>query len=287
MSRAPSGGPAVQQYLDLLREVLTRGRWKQQRAVLASTAAKPRALALFGLQTRFDLTRGFPLVTTKRVPFRLVVEELLWFLSGSTSNKDLQARGVTIWDEWADPETGELGPCYGKQWRRWGEGGDVDQVARLVADIRAVRENPQHSAARRLLLTAWNPADIDKLRGPMGCHTLSQFDVTDGRLSCQLYQRSADLFLGVPWNIACYALLTHLLAKVTGLGVGELVHTFGDAHVYENHIDAVRHQLTRVPYPPPRLVLDEGIREIDGVRAEQIKLEGYRHAPGLAGEVAI
>src|SRR5262245_47676610 len=204
----------MRQYLDLLRQILDRGRWKQQRAVLASTGQKPRTLALFGLQARYDLNDGFPLVTTKRVPFRHVVEELLWFLSGSTSNRDLEARGVTIWREWADPETGELGPIYGQQWRRWEyPGGTFDQIDHLVRAIRAVKADPEHPAGRRPILPAWTPPEMGRTRGPSACHTLSQFDVTDGRLSCHLYQRSADMFLGVPFNIASYALLTHLFAR--------------------------------------------------------------------------
>lgn len=276
-------------YLDLLRLVLDKGRLKPQRAVLQSTQQRPRALALFGAQSRYDLTEGFPLVTTKRMPFRAVVQELLWFLSGSTSNHDLRARGVTIWDEWADPETGELGPIYGQQWRRWQcvEGGAWDQVRWLVDNMREVMRNPEHHAARRLLLTAWNPPDMARTRGPSGCHTLAQFNITEGILSCQFYQRSADLFLGVPFNVASYALLTHLFAKVCGLGVGELIHTLGDAHIYENHLDQVREQLRREPYPLPRLVVDEGITDIDGIQPEQIRLEGYRHHPALRGEVAV
>jgi thymidylate synthase len=279
----------MRQYLELLRTVLDEGHWKHQRAKLAGTTASLKTRALFGLQTRYDLNAGFPLVTTKRVPFRLIREELLWFLSGSTNNRDLNARGVTIWDEWADRETGELGPIYGRQWRRWEcvGGGTFDQVRTLVNNLRALIADPEHSCGRRLILTAWNPPDIPRTRGPSACHTLAQFDVTEGRLSCQLYQRSADLFLGVPFNVACYALLTHLLAKVTGLGVGEFVHTFGDAHVYENHLPQVREQLTREPKPLPRLVLDDAIRDIDGIQSEQIRLEGYESHPPLKGEVAV
>lgn len=278
----------MQQYLDLLRQILELGRWKQQRATLRSTGTKPRTLALFGLQSRYDLRQGFPLVTTKRVRFDLIREELLWFLSGSTNNNDLRARGVTIWDEWADPNTGELGGIYGAQWRRWKQvdGGKFDQIAWLVERIRDVVADPEHWSARRLILTAWNPPEMPHKTGPSGCHTMAQFDVTEGRLSCHLYQRSADMFLGVPFNIASYALLTRLLASATGLGVGDLVHSFGDAHVYENHLDQVRQQLTREPHPLPQLLL-ESIHKIDGIRSEQIRLEGYRHHPGLRGEVTV
>src|SRR4051812_27712521 len=213
----------MRQYLDLLRLVYERGEEKASRAVLESTGTKPKTRSLFGYQNRYDLTQGFPLVTTKTVPFRQVVVELLWFLSGSTNVADLKRHNVKIWDQWAD-EDGELGPIYGKQWRGW-EGGDgrrVDQVAELLRGIEQVKADPTASAARRLILTAWNPADLPKIHGPSGCHTLCQFSMNRGRLSCQLYQRSADLFLGVPWNIARYALLTHLPANVTGLEAPEV-----------------------------------------------------------------
>ena len=274
-------------YHDLLHEVRSKGNRKAQRAVLRSTGGRPDVLSLFGRQIRYDLAAGFPLVTTKRMPFAAVVHELLWFLSGSTNVGDLRANKVTIWDEWADT-TGELGPVYGKQWRRYeGPQGPVDQIARLVAGIAKVKADPWASEARRLLLLSWHPADLPDPRVPTGCHTLAQFDVTGGKLSCQLYQRSADMFLGVPFNIACYALLTHLLAKVIGLDVGDYVHTFGDAHIYENHFDAVDEQLRREPYPFPRLELDVAITDIDRVRVEQIRLIGYKHHPRLPGEVAV
>jgi len=236
---------------------------------------------------RFDLAAGFPLVTTKRVPYTQVVRELLWFISGSTNVRPLQEHGVKIWDQWADAQ-GELGPIYGKQWRAWAgpDGQVVDQLANLLRDIRAVAADPWHSAARRLILTAWNPVDAPKVKVPF-CHTLSQFLVVEGRLSCQLYQRSADLFLGVPWNIACYATLTHLLAQLSGLQGGEFIHTFGDAHLYDNHWDAVREQLTRTPYPLPRLELDAAIDSLDGLQAEQFTLHGYRCHPALKAEVAV
>ncbi|SIO57544.1 thymidylate synthase [Singulisphaera sp. GP187] len=278
----------MKQYLDLLRLVYERGEVKASRAVLESTGTKPKTRSLFGYQNRYDLTQGFPLVTTKTVPFRQVVVEVLWFLSGSTNVDYLQRHNVKIWDQWAD-ETGELGPIYGKQWRAW-EGSDgqrVDQVAELLRGIEQVKADPTASAARRLILTAWNPADLPKIHGPSGCHTLCQFSMNNGRLSCQLYQRSADLFLGVPWNIASYALLTHLIAKVTGLEAAEFIHTFGDAHIYENHLDQVGEQLAREPYPLPKLEIDDSVTSLDGLTPEQFRLVGYRHHARLSGEVAV
>jgi thymidylate synthase len=280
----------MEQYLGLLRTVRTAGTWKKQRAYLASTGERPLAQSFFGLQARYDLSQGFPLVTTKKVHFRGVAEELAWFLSGSTNNHDLAARGVHIWDEWADPKTGELGPIYGQQWRRWRcpDGGTWDQVAHLVAGIRERVRDPEASCGRRLLLTAWNPPEMPLTRGPSACHTLAQFDVTEDRLSCHLYQRSADLFLGVPYNIASYALLTHLLAQVTGLRPGHFIHSFGDAHIYANHVEQVDEQLTRQPYPLPTLAIDPGLREIDDFRSvSQLTLTGYRCHPALKGEVAV
>jgi len=274
-------------YLDLLREIRTTGTRKAQRATLRSEGRKPDVLSVFGRQIRFDLNHGFPLVTTKRMPWSAIVHELLWFLSGSTNVRYLREHKVTIWDEWAD-ENGELGPVYGKQWRRWeGPQGRVDQVANLVAGIRNVIADPHASEARRLILTAWNPADMPDPKVPTGCHTLVQFNVTEGRLSCQLYQRSADMFLGVPFNIASYALFTHLLAKHTGLGVGEYIHTFGDAHIYDNHLAAVDEQLTREPFPLPRLEIIGEIASIDRVSADQFKLVGYQSHGRLPGEVAV
>jgi thymidylate synthase len=277
----------VKPYLDLLREIRTSGTRKAQRATLRSEGRRPEVLSVFGRQIRFDLNAGFPLVTTKRMPWAAIVHELLWFLSGDTNVRYLRENKVTIWDEWADA-AGNLGPVYGKQWRRWeGPHGTVDQVANLVAGIRKVIADPHASEARRLILTAWNPADMPDPKVPTGCHTLVQFNVTDGRLSSQLYQRSADMFLGVPFNIASYALLTHILAKLTGLGVGEYIHTFGDAHIYDNHFEAVDEQLKRQPYPLPRLEIVGEITSIDSLKGDQFKLVGYQSHGRLPGEVAV
>jgi thymidylate synthase len=279
----------MKQYLDLLRHVYEDGDEKHSRAVLLKTGEKPKTRSIFGYQNRYNLRDGFPLVTTKRMPFKQVVVELIWFLRGSTNVDFLHEHGVKIWDEWADKATGELGPIYGKQWRDW-EGADgkrVDQIAELLEGIEAVKADPTAAPARRLIVTSWNPADLPKVHGPSGCHTLFQFYVNNGRLSCQLYQRSADLFLGVPWNIACYALLTHLVAKVTGLEAGEFIHSFGDAHIYANHFDVVAKQLEREPFPLPRLKLDEGIDSLDSLSPDQFELIDYRSHPPLKGEVAV
>ncbi|MDX2038978.1 MAG: thymidylate synthase [Isosphaeraceae bacterium] len=272
-------------YLDLLRDVLERGRPKPTRALVDGRPID--ALSLFGAQLRFDLAAGFPAVTTKKLAFNAVVHELIWFLRGSTNIAYLRDNKVSIWDEWAD-EDGELGPVYGKQWRDWAtpDGRSVDQIERLLEGIRAVIADPRASVGRRLIVSAWNPADVEAMALPP-CHTLFQMMVTDGRLSCQLYQRSADLFLGVPFNIASYALLTMLLAHVVGLEPGEFVHTFGDAHIYENHVDQVREQLSRDPLPLPRLELDPEIRELRELRREQVRLVDYRHHPALHGVVAV
>jgi len=270
-------------YLQLLRHVLTHGRPTPTRATLASTGSNVSALSVFGTQTRYDLSAGFPIVTTKRVPFRAVVVELCWFLSGSTNVGYLRENGVTIWDEWARPD-GEVGPSYGKAWRDFD---GVDQIADLIANIAAVAQDPEHPAARRLILTAWNPHDVPLAVLPP-CHVMTRFAVHDGRLSAHLFQRSGDLFLGVPFNVASYALLTHMLARSAGLGVGELVHTISDAHIYSNHVDQVREQLTREPLPLPTLrwVADAPIDPL-AIRPEHVRLEGYRPHSTLRGEVAI
>ncbi len=274
-------------YLELLRDVRDHGKRKPTRAILRSTGKNIDALSVFGRQIRFDLNEGFPLVTTKRVAFNAIVHELIWFLRGSTNIRYLREHGVTIWDEWADPD-GELGPVYGKQWRSWAapEGRTVDQIEYLLQGIRAVVEDPTASVGRRLIVSAWNPAEISKMALPP-CHTLFQFSVTEGKLSCQLYQRSADLFLGVPFNIASYALLTHLVAHVTHLSVGEFIHTFGDAHIYSNHLDQVDEQLRREPLDLPRLEIDPRVENLATISREQVKLIGYQSHPPLRGEVAV
>ncbi len=261
------------QYLDLLADILANGARRDDR-----TGTGTRSV--FGRQMRFDLATGFPLLTTKRVHFKSIVLELIWFLSGQTNVRWLQQRGCTIWDEWAD-ENGELGPVYGKQWRSWAapEGRTIDQMANAV---RSLRENPD---SRRHIVSAWNPAEVDDMALPP-CHCLFQFYVAEGRLSCQLYQRSADVFLGVPFNIASYALLTALMAQVVGLAPGEFVHTLGDAHLYLNHVDQARLQLSREPRPLPRLVLAPR-EDLFAFAAEDIALKGYRPHPAIAAPSAV
>jgi thymidylate synthase len=277
----------MKQYLDLLRHVRDHGARKPTRAVLRSTGEKIDALSVFGYQMRLDLNEGFPAVTTKKLAFGAVVHELLWFLKGSTNIDYLKKHKVTIWDEWAD-ETGDVGPIYGKQWRSWEtpDGRSIDQIDYLLQGIEAVKKDPTASVGRRLILSAWNPADLPRMSLP-ACHTLSQFSLTEGKLSCQLYQRSADSFLGVPFNIASYALLTHLLAHVSGVGVGEFIHTFGDVHIYTNHLPQVEEQLQRQPYPLPRLWIDPSVQSLDRIERHHVALGGYQHHPALAGEVAV
>ena len=261
-------------YLDLLRKILDEGVRKSDRTGTGT-------LAIFGHQLRFDLERGFPLLTTKKLHVKSIVHELLWFLSGSTNIGYLKEHGVRIWDEWADEE-GELGPVYGHQWRSWPapDGGTIDQIAKVVESIRT---NPD---SRRHIVTAWNPAEIDRMALPP-CHALFQFFVADGRLSCQLYQRSADVFLGVPFNIASYALLTAMVAQVAGLRPGDFIHTLGDTHLYLNHREQAELQLTRDPRPLPRLRLDPAVTDLFAFRYEQIAVEGYDPYPSIAAPIAV
>jgi thymidylate synthase len=257
-----------------MKTVLERGVEKQDRTGTGT-------LSVFGHQMRFDLAEGFPLVTTKKLHVKSIIYELLWFLRGETNVRWLREHGVTIWDEWAD-SAGELGPVYGAQWRSWPNphGETIDQIAGVVDNI---CRNPD---SRRLIVTAWNPADIARMALPP-CHCLFQFYVANAKLSCQLYQRSADVFLGVPFNIASYALLTMMVAQVTGLAAGEFVHTLGDAHLYLNHLEQTREQLGRAPYPLPRMVINPAVRNIFGFRYEDFQLEGYRAHPHIKAEVAV
>ncbi len=261
-------------YLDLLQHILDHGT---DRADRTGTGTR----SVFGYQMRFDLSAGFPLLTTKKLHTRSIVHELLWFLRGETNVRSLQAEGVSIWDEWADAD-GELGPVYGHQWRHWParDGGEIDQIRQLVDGI---RRNPD---SRRHIVTAWNPADVDRMALPP-CHALFQFYVADGRLSCQLYQRSADVFLGVPFNIASYALLTHMVAHVTGLQAGDFVHTLGDAHLYHNHLEQARLQLTREPLPLPRLRLNPQVNELFDFTFNDIAIEGYDSHPHIPAPIAV
>jgi thymidylate synthase len=271
----PDAAPAhpERQYLDLLADILARGVERPDRTGVGTKG-------VFGRQIRFDLGQGFPLLTTKKLHFKSIAYELLWFLRGDTNVRWLQERGVRIWDEWADAD-GELGPVYGKQWRSWAtpDGRSIDQITRLVEGLKA---NP---SSRRHIVTAWNPADVDDMALPP-CHCLFQFFVAEGRLSCQLYQRSADVFLGVPFNIASYALLTHMVAQVAGLEAGEFVHTFGDAHLYLNHVAQAQLQLTREPLPFPRLKLAPK-SDLFAFEYEDISLDGYQAWPHIKAEVAI
>ena len=266
----------MKQYHDLLRHVLEHGKRRSDRTGTGTVSA-------FGAQARYRLGDGFPLVTTKKVHVRSIIHELLWFVAGDTNIRYLRENGVRIWDEWADAD-GELGPVYGKQWRRWEgpEGRVIDQLAGVVRDI---RERPD---SRRLMVSAWNPADVPKMALPP-CHTLFQFyvDTEEKTLSCQLYQRSADLFLGVPFNIASYALLTMMVAQVTGLRPGDFVHTFGDLHIYVNHLEQVKEQLSREPRPLPVMRLNPERRELEEFRYDDFVLEGYDPWPAIKGEVSV
>jgi len=263
-----------QQYLDLLAELLEHGARKPDRTGTGT-------LSVFGRQMRFALHESFPLLTTKKLHLKSIIYELLWFLRGDTNVKWLQERGVTIWDEWADAR-GELGPVYGYQWRHWRapDGREIDQIAQLLDSIRA---NPD---SRRHIVTAWNPADVGRMALPP-CHALFQFYVADGRLSCQMYQRSADVFLGVPFNIASYSLLTLMIAQVTNLAAGEFVLTLGDAHLYVNHLEQARAQLARAPRPFPRMRLDPSVRDLFAFGYQDFALEGYDPHPAIKAPIAV
>jgi len=264
----------VKQYLDLLRHIRTQGVRKGDRTGTGT-------LSVFGAQMRFDLAEGFPLLTTKKLHTRSIFHELLWFLRGETNIASLKDAGVSIWDEWAD-ENGELGPIYGRQWRAWPtrDGGTIDQIAELIERIK------REPDSRRLIVSAWNVADVPEMALPP-CHCLFQFYVAEGRLSCQLYQRSADIFLGVPFNIASYALLTAMIAQVTGLRPGAFVHTLGDAHLYLNHLEQTDLQLTRAPRTPPRLRLNPAVGDLFAFGYDDIAIEGYDPHPAIKAEVAV
>jgi thymidylate synthase len=264
----------MRQYLDLLEKVRRHGTRKTDRTGIGT-------LSLFGHQMRFDLAEGFPLLTTKKLHLRSIIHELLWFLRGDTNLRYLHEHGVTIWDEWADAD-GELGPIYGYQWRSWpsANGGHIDQLRQTLEQIRS---NPD---SRRLIVSAWNVADIERMALPP-CHALFQFYVAEGRLSCQLYQRSADVFLGVPFNIASYALLTQMVAQVSGLQPGEFIHTFGDVHLYLNHLEQADLQLSRAPHPLPRMRLSPEVGDLFQFRYEDFTLEGYQARPSIAAPIAV
>ena len=264
----------MKQYHDLLQHILDNGTDKGDR-----TGTGTRSI--FGHQMRFDLQAGFPMVTTKKLHLRSIIHELLWFLTGDTNIAYLNENGVSIWDEWAD-ENGDLGPVYGHQWRSWPtpDGGTIDQISKLVEQIHS---NPD---SRRLIVSAWNVAEVENMALPP-CHSLFQFYVAEGRLSCQLYQRSADVFLGVPFNLASYALLTLMMAQVCGLAPGDFVHTFGDAHLYSNHFDQAREQLSRAPGPLPTMHLNPEVKDIFGFRYEDFTLEGYVAQPHIPAPVAV
>ena len=264
----------MRQYRELMERVLADGVEKHDRTGTGT-------LSVFGHQMRFDLNEGFPLVTTKKLHLKSIVHELLWFLRGDTNVKYLNEHGVRIWDEWAD-ERGDLGPVYGQQWRSWpaADGGAIDQIANVIG---AIRRDPD---SRRLIVSAWNPAEVAKMALPP-CHCLFQFYVAEGRLSCQLYQRSADIFLGVPFNIASYALLTLMVAQVTGLEAGEFIHTFGDAHLYLNHLEQARLQLERAPRALPRMRINPAVVDLFAFRYEDFAVEGYAPHPPIKAKVAV
>jgi thymidylate synthase len=264
----------VKQYKELCRYILEHGIEKQDRTGTGT-------ISIFGYQMRFDLQQGFPLLTTKKLPFRVIAHELFWFLKGDTNIKYLHDHNVTIWDEWAD-ENGDLGPIYGKQWRAWEtqDGRVIDQISNVVEQIRT---NPD---SRRHLVVAYNPSDLDKMALPP-CHAFFQFYVANGKLSCQLYQRSGDVFLGVPFNIASYALLTHLIAHVCNLEVGEFIHTLGDAHIYKNHIDQVKLQLTREERQLPRLIIKRNVQSVFDFTIDDLEIQGYDPHPHIKGDVAV
>ena len=264
----------MKQYLDLMRTILDEGHYKADRTGTGT-------YSIFGYQMRFDLQKGFPLLTTKKLHLRSIIYELLWFLNGDTNIKYLHDHGVSIWDEWAD-ENGDLGPVYGKQWRSWEapDGRVIDQITSLIEQI---KRNPD---SRRLIVSAWNPADVDQMALPP-CHTMFQFYVSNGELSCQLYQRSADVFLGVPFNIASYALLTMMVAQVCGLKAKDFVHTFGDAHIYSNHVEQAKLQLSREPRPLPQMRINPAVDSIFGFQYEDFTLENYDPHPHIKAEVAV
>ena len=265
---------ADKQYLELCRHILENGVQKEDRTGTGT-------ISVFGYQMRFDLQEGFPLLTTKKVHLKSIIYELLWFLSGNTNVKYLQENGVRIWNEWADVN-GELGPIYGHQWRSWtsADGKTIDQISNLTKEIKT---NPN---SRRLIVSAWNVGDLDKMALPP-CHLLFQFYVADGKLSCQLYQRSGDVFLGVPFNIASYSLLTMMIAQITGLKAGEFVHTIGDAHIYNNHLEQVKLQLTREPYPLPKMKINPEVKDIFSFKYEDFELVDYKHHPAIKGKVSV
>lgn len=267
-------GDVVREYLDLMQRILDEGVEKSDRTGTGT-------ISVFGHQMRFDLSEGFPVVTTKKVHLKSVIHELLWFVSGETNIRYLQDNGVRIWNEWAD-ENGDLGPVYGKQWRRWKteDGTEVDQLAKA---IEMIKTNPN---SRRIIVSAWNAGELEEM-ALMPCHAFFQFRVANGKLDCQLYQRSADVFLGVPFNIASYALLTHMVAQICDLEAGEFVHTIGDAHLYLNHLEQAKLQLSREPLPLPMLKLDENIRDIDDFTYESITVEGYEHHPHISAPISV